>query len=132
MVELVHSAQNFMNVEDAIIAKKRKRAERMEADPLCHSDQGPHLKNGRMGEKKDRDNKKPGSSAQSQQYTPLNMPLEQVLMQIKEDPFLKWPEKMKGDPNKRNTNKYCHFHRDHGHDTDKCSDLKQQIENLIR
>ena len=26
MVELVHSAQNFMNAEDAIIAKKRKRA----------------------------------------------------------------------------------------------------------
>ena len=70
MVELVHLAQNFMNAEDAIIAKKRKRAERMEADPLCHSDQGPHLKNGHMGEKKDRDNKKPGSSAQSQQYTP--------------------------------------------------------------
>ena len=33
MAELVHSAQNFMNVEDAIIAKKRKRAERMEANP---------------------------------------------------------------------------------------------------
>ena len=55
---------------------------------------------------------------------PLNMPLEQVLMQIKDDPSLKWPEKMKGDPNKRNRNKYCHFHRDHGQDTDECYDLK--------
>ena len=27
MAELVHSAQNFMNAKDAIIAKKRKRAE---------------------------------------------------------------------------------------------------------
>ena len=27
MAELIHSAQNFMNVEDMIIAKKRKRAE---------------------------------------------------------------------------------------------------------
>ncbi|XP_030940301.1 uncharacterized protein LOC115965269 [Quercus lobata] len=53
-------------------------------------------------------------------------------MQIKDDPSLKWPEKMKGNPNKRNKNKYCHFHRDHGHDTDECYDLKQQIENLIR
>ena len=60
------------------------------------------------------------------------MPLEQVLMQIKDDPFLKWPEKMKGYPNKRNKNKYFRFYKDHGHDTDKCSDLKQQIENLIR
>ena len=39
---------------------------------------------------------------------------------------------MKEDPNKRNRNKYCRFHRDHGYDMDECYDLKQQIENLIR
>ena len=122
--ELVHSAQNFMHVEDAIIAKKRKRSERVEANPSRHPKQGSRPKKGRMEERKDRDNKKPGSSARNQQYTPLNMPLEQVLMQIKDDPSLKWPEKMKGDPNKRNRNKYCRFHRDHGHDTDECFDLK--------
>ena len=53
-------------------------------------------------------------------------------MQIKDDPSLKWPEKMKGAPNKCNMNKYCRFHRDHGYDTDECFDLKQQNENLIK
>ena len=53
-------------------------------------------------------------------------------MQIKDDSSLKWPEKMKRDPNKCNKNKYCRFHRDHGHDTNKCYNLKQQIENFIK
>ena len=86
MAELVHSAQSFMNVKDVIIAKKRKRAERMEADLPCHPEQGPHPKKARIGEKKDRDNKMVGStSGRSQHYTPLNAPLDQVLMQIKDD-----------------------------------------------
>ncbi|XP_065618701.1 uncharacterized protein LOC136062912 [Quercus suber] len=125
MAELVHSAQNFMNVEDAIIAKKRKRVERMKTNLARHSKQGHCLKKEQTEDKRDRDNKRPGSSARNQQYTPLNVPLEQVLMQIKDDPSLKWLEKMKGDPNKRNKNKYCRFHRDHGHDMDECFDLKQ-------
>ena len=36
MAELIHSAQKFMNANDAIIAKKRKRAERMDRNPARH------------------------------------------------------------------------------------------------
>ena len=63
MAELVHSAQNFMNVEGVIIAKKRKRAKRTEANLMRHAEQGPRPKKGRVEEKKDRDNKKAGPSA---------------------------------------------------------------------
>ena len=58
-------------------------------------------------------------------FTPLTAPIDQVLMQIKDERALTFPGKLKGDPNKRPRDKYCHFHRDHGHDTVDCYDLKQ-------
>ena len=78
-----------MNAEDAIIAKKRKKAEQMEVDLPCHLEQGPHPKKAQTREKKDRDNKKAvSSSGRGQHYMSLNVPLDQVLMQIKDDPSL--------------------------------------------
>ena len=53
MSEFIHSAQSFMNAEDAIIVKKRKKSERMEVDLPCHLEQGPCPKKARTGEKKD-------------------------------------------------------------------------------
>ncbi|XP_065626269.1 uncharacterized protein LOC136066230 [Quercus suber] len=53
-------------------------------------------------------------------------------MQIKDEGALTFPRKLKGDPSKCSRDKYCRFHRDHGHDTSDCYDLKQQIETLIR
>ena len=97
----------------------------MEADFSRHPELGLHPKKAWTREKKDRDNRKAvSSSGRGQHYTPLNIPLDQVIMQIKDDLSLKWLERMKGDPNKHNKNKYCHFHRDHGHKTDKCYNLK--------
>ena len=40
----------------------------------------------------------------------MNTLLDQVLILIKDDAVLTWPDKLKGDPNKRPRNKYCHFH----------------------
>ena len=53
-------------------------------------------------------------------------------MQIKDEEALTYPGKLKGDPNRRSKDKYCRFHRDHGHDTADCYDLKQQIEAFIK
>ena len=65
-------------------------------------------------------------------FTPLTAPIDQVLMQIKDDTTLTWSGKLKGDPNKRSKDKYFHFHQDHVHDTFECYDLNQQIQALIR
>ena len=39
---------------------------------------------------------------------------------------------MKSDPPARDNTKYCEFHRDYGHRTDDCIQLKREIEYLIR
>ena len=39
---------------------------------------------------------------------------------------------MRSDLAKRDTTKYCEFHRDHGHRTDDCIQLRKEIEFLIR
>ena len=39
---------------------------------------------------------------------------------------------MKSDPSTRDNTKYCEFHRDYGHRTDNCIQLKREIEFLIR
>ena len=39
---------------------------------------------------------------------------------------------MKSDPATRDNTKYCEFHRDYGHRTDNCIQLKREIEYLIR
>ena len=65
-------------------------------------------------------------------FTSLTAPINQVLMQIKDEGALTFPRKLKGDPNKRPRDKYCRFHCNHGHNTANCNDLKQQIKAFIR
>jgi len=64
--------------------------------------------------------------------TPLVMPIDQILMQIKDDHQLRCPKPLSSSPNVRHKKKYFRFHRDHGHYTDECRDLKEQIKELIQ
>ena len=59
-------------------------------------------------------------------------PVQQVLEKIKNDPFFKWPNKMAGEPRKRNPNLYCHYHQDHGHMMKNCRNLWDHLEQLVR
>ncbi|XP_071920583.1 uncharacterized protein [Coffea arabica] len=42
------------------------------------------------------------------------------------------PSKMARSRDKRNSNLYCLYHRDIGHETEDCNDLKREIERLIK
>ena len=50
-----------MNTKDTIIAKKKK-VEQVENGYVHHLEQGPHPKKAKIGEKRDRDEKKAGLS----------------------------------------------------------------------
>lgn len=60
------------------------------------------------------------------------MSVDKILMQIKDKHPLKRLKPLNSSPNTCNKKKYYHFHRDHGHYTDECRDLKKQIEELIQ
>ena len=72
--------------------------------------------------REDRHSKSPNRKFTS--FNPLAAPIDQVLMQIKNEGALMFLGKLKGDPSKRSRDKYYRFHRDHGYDTADCYDLK--------
>ncbi|XP_027120724.1 uncharacterized protein [Coffea arabica] len=65
-------------------------------------------------------------------YTPLTRPRAQVLAVIEAEGLVGRPPKMGTPRNKRNQDRYCAFHRDVGHDTEGCSALRKEIEDLIQ
>ncbi|XP_065616711.1 uncharacterized protein LOC136062046 [Quercus suber] len=128
MSEVLYRATKYMNAEDALLAREEKPRKR-ERQADMRQDQGP--KRPRTGDRRDERRPKP-QGGRFTSFTLLNAPIDQVLMQIKDEETLTFLGKLKNDPSKRPRDKYCHFHRDHGHDTADCYDLKQQIEALIR
>lgn len=60
------------------------------------------------------------------------MPVDKILMQIKDDHALTWPKLLYSLPNIHDKKKYCHFHKDQGHYMEDCRYLKEHIEELIQ
>ena len=128
MSEVLYRTTKYMNAEDALSAREEKPRKR-ERPEDARQDHG-RKKLRTRDRREEKHSKPPGGRFTS--FTPLNAPLNPVLMQIMDEGSLTFPGKLKSDPTKRSRNKYCRFHRDHGHDTADCYDLKQQIETLIR
>ena len=57
--------------------------------------------------------------------------VHQILEKVKNESFFKWPNKMVGNPEKRNRNLYCQYHRDHGHTTEDCRSLWDHLDQLV-
>ncbi|RWW44105.1 hypothetical protein BHE74_00050168 [Ensete ventricosum] len=62
---------------------------------------------------------------------PLNSTRTEIFLQIREKGLLKTHNPLSSRAEDRDCRRYCRFHRDYGHDTEECYDLKIQIEDLI-
>ena len=71
-------------------------------------------------------------SSRFRSYTPLNTLREQILMQVEGKNLLHNLGLMRAPAERRNITKYCRFHKDRGHDTIECFQLRDQIEALIQ
>ncbi|XP_075649642.1 uncharacterized protein LOC142620099 [Castanea sativa] len=45
-------------------------------------------------------------------------PVHKIVDQIKNEPYFRWPNKMGGDPSRRDQNLYCNYHREKRHTTE--------------
>nr|POF03053.1 hypothetical protein CFP56_70075 [Quercus suber] len=130
MTDLLFKEQKYMNGEDALTAKglmgKQKKEESAESQGKKRD------RKDNLTEAKASTSGLEASSKKKLNFIPLLMPVDKILMQIKDNPALKWPKPLSLSSKWRDIKKYYSFHKDHGHYTDEYRDLKEQIEELIQ
>ena len=150
MAEVLAKAEKYINGEEALLSKRESSSTRKEKgvtdrrrgrSPKRQGDQrkSPGAERKRSPKRRGnlRDRLGPPQSQGRQRYspqrfTPLTASVSQVLHEVRNEQFLRWPTQMKSDPATRDNTKYCEFHRDYGHRTDNCIQLRREIEYLIQ
>ena len=66
------------------------------------------------------------------QFTPLNVSSDRLLPVIRDLLEFKWPTPIQRDPSQRNKSLRCDYHKDHGHETDRCQSIKFMVEKFIK
>ena len=150
MAEVLAKAEKYINGEETLISKKKSSSTYKEKG-------GTDKQRGRSPKRqsdRERSPKKDGKRSPKrrgnlrdclgppqferrrryspQRFTPITALVSQVLHEVRNEQFLRWPTQMKSDPTTRDNTKYCEFHRDYGHRTKDCIQLKREIEYLIR
>ena len=118
MAKMLLKAQKYMNAEDVVAAIKddEKSGEEGRKEDECRGQKRERLNWRTVETNRRRDDK----STRTIKFTPLVMLVDKILMQIKDEHYLKWPRPLHSSPHVRDKNKYCRFHKDHGHYTEDC------------
>ncbi|GAV83883.1 hypothetical protein CFOL_v3_27328 [Cephalotus follicularis] len=146
MADLLRRAERYVNAEEEMAARKQKTpCSGHQKEKVGHSRNAPERREKRKERpdlsKEDLRHKLSRLEASSRGGAPIPSynhfaPLLDTrtrILAVEQDKIpIQWPEKMRSPAEKRNTEKYCRYHRNHGHDTEECRQLKNQIEDLIR
>ncbi|KAK4397345.1 hypothetical protein Sango_1571100 [Sesamum angolense] len=92
-----------------------------------NKDEGPSKKL-----KTDFKDKRPAWQRVNTVYKPLVVPITQALMAVEGKGLLSRPRTYKDGPQRPKSDKFCQFHNDYGHTTEKCRHLKNEIERPIQ
>ena len=143
MAEVLAKAEKYINGEEALISKRESSSTHKEKSgtekrrgrsPKRQNDQKKSPRKDRERSPKRRGNLRDrlgppqferGRRYSPQRFTPLTASVSQVIHEVRNEQFLRWPTQMKSNPATRDNTKYCEFHRDYGHRTDNCIQLKK-------
>ena len=150
MAEVLAKAEKYINGEEALMSKKESSStskdkntieKRRGRSPKRQGDQrkSPGVEQERSPKRRGNLRDRLGPSQPEgprryspQRFTPLTASVSQVLHEVQNEQFLRWPAHMKSNPATRDNTKSCEFHRDYGHRTDNCIQLRREIEYLIQ
>jgi hypothetical protein len=128
----MNKAEKYINQEETLLAllgseqnrpstsenKKKKKDSRKEERRHAAEEEGARPK---------RDQE----SLRGRNWTPLNAPIMDVLLEIKRDPMYRKPRPVLVNPNSPYADQYCAFHDTTGHRTEACISLRLLIERFI-
>ncbi|GAV60823.1 hypothetical protein CFOL_v3_04351 [Cephalotus follicularis] len=146
MVDLLRKAERYINAEEGMAARKQK------ISWAGHQvEKGEHSRNAPAKEEKrkerselHRDDLRHKLSKREESprrgahilaynsFAPLLETRTRILAMEKDKVPIQWPAPLRSSAKKRDVDKFFQYHRDHGHDTEECRHLKNQIEDLIR
>lgn len=123
-------AQHAVNLEEArLLLNNPDASTSTTKNPSMSSGQ---QQQGQEGSKRKNDNPRDNRYASLYHVqSKLNESRERIyITHEKTDPFQR-VESLKGNCAKRDMMNYCRYHKDHGHITEECRPLKEEIEGLI-
>ena len=104
MMDLFFKAQKYMNGEDALTAKGLMGKQKKEKNAKSQSKKRDR-KDNLLDTKASKSSLK-APSKKKLNFTPLLMHVDKILMQIKDDPALKWPKPLSSSSKQRDPKKY--------------------------